>query len=88
MSLRSFFSTIADVAVRCLLVIAGLIAVPVPSIALYLILTDASSSLYSDDGPFMAGLVALVVSALVYCVLIVPFIWRKRFIGAGRPSTT
>lgn len=83
---RSFLASSADVAVKCLLVVAGIIGVPVPSVLLYLVAADASSNQYADDGPFLAALIVLIIAVLAYFVLIVPMIWRKRFVGAGRTS--
>ena len=88
MERQSFLVSFSDIALRCLLVVAGLLAVPLPSVLLFFMAADLSDSRLDDDGPFFWALGTLIVTAVVYFVCIVPVIWRKRFIGAGRPSTT
>lgn len=82
----SFIVSFSDIALRCLLVVAGLLAVPLPSLLLFFMATDVSDSRLDDDGPFFWASGLLVATAVAYFVLVVPAIWRKRFIGARRQT--
>ncbi|HTM68823.1 MAG TPA: hypothetical protein VL426_06025 [Candidatus Binatia bacterium] len=86
MEKKTFIVSFGDIALRSLLVIAGMLAVPVPAGLFYFAVTDLSDSRLDDDGTFFWALGLFVASAVIYLVFMVPAIWRKRFISARRAA--
>ncbi|HTK05519.1 MAG TPA: hypothetical protein VL500_08075 [Candidatus Eisenbacteria bacterium] len=84
---RSLPARFADGVIRIVLVLFGLVCTPIPSVLWFVLVDDTASGYsYNDDGPWLSSLVIFLIAVVAYAMLVVPAIWRRRFVGAGRPS--